>query len=575
MKPQSQQKINDTVNYERRLKLHTKAITDKANFKQQHFDFLHWVSDDLGLDKEKQHTFNALFKPPFQTVELCESVFSVISSVFNAKNPFFKFNFNVDNLESDFEAYRAEKLKDFEYFQTRGINTLQNNPSAYVVVDLPRTQESERPEPYFYFLNIDRVIDVLNTETTSRELKTEYIIFEASETTVAAFDDEFYRIFSKDDQGNINTNEGQFIEIPHNLGYCPVKSFWHNFEEENNIKKSNPITNSLTSLDFLLFFMIGKEHNNLYDFFSIWWTFQEQEGFDHDVYTTSELEEINEHYKETNPAYLDNIITPEDNRKKKLRGAGSIIEKPMPTDDMPDIGEPIGRMKSDVPLLEFINKDLALREDRIFFSSVGKNNIGDVLNTGGNKTATEIKASFESRKKILMRVKANFEVIHKWTLDTIIKLRYVETSFISSVIDYGNEFFLFSLPELQKEYEHAKEAGMPESELILILEEMIGTKYRNNPDKREELKILLNIEPLPTKTSKEVFDLAQSNNITEIDFQIKINFPSFVKRFERENGSILTFGENQTFEIKINTINEAFKNYATEKINGLVKIETP
>ena len=46
---------------------------------------------------------------------------------------------------------------------------------------------------------------------------------------------------------------------------------------------------------------------------------------------------------------------------------------------------------------------------------------------------------------------------------------------------------------------------------------------------------------------------------------LKANLIKFIKRFERENGSIVQFGSDITFEEKINTILNTFKNYAIDE----------
>jgi len=49
--------------------------------------------------------------------------------------------------------------------------------------------------------------------------------------------------------------------------------------------------------------------------------------------------------------------------------------------------------------------------------------------------------------------------------------------------------------------------------------------------------------------------------MTEKDFYIKSNFIKFVKRFERENGSIVEFGSGLNFDQKIDIIYKTFESY--------------
>ena len=47
---------------------------------------------------------------------------------------------------------------------------------------------------------------------------------------------------------------------------------------------------------------------------------------------------------------------------------------------------------------------------------------------------------------------------------------------------------------------------------------------------------------------------------------IKRNFADFIRRFERENMNIISFGENIDYDKKINTIKERLTDYAREII---------
>jgi hypothetical protein len=49
------------------------------------------------------------------------------------------------------------------------------------------------------------------------------------------------------------------------------------------------------------------------------------------------------------------------------------------------------------------------------------------------------------------------------------------------------------------------------------------------------------------------------------DLYIKANFTKFVSKFERENGSIVQFGSDITFQQKIDIIYNTFKNYVRDE----------
>ena len=70
-----------------------------------------------------------------------------------------------------------------------------------------------------------------------------------------------------------------------------------------------------------------------------------------------------------------------------------------------------------------------------------------------------------------------------------------------------------------------------------------------------------NINPQPYQSVQECFDLVRNGAMTSDDLYLKANLIKFIKRFERENGSIVEFGSDITFEQKINIILNTFKNY--------------
>ena len=74
---------------------------------------------------------------------------------------------------------------------------------------------------------------------------------------------------------------------------------------------------------------------------------------------------------------------------------------------------------------------------------------------------------------------------------------------------------------------------------------------------------------MPNRTLKEAMELFKEGGIDKINFIIKSNLISFVKRFERENTSVVNFGSLVNYNSKIEQILGAFKVYA----EGMVEKE--
>jgi hypothetical protein len=76
--------------------------------------------------------------------------------------------------------------------------------------------------------------------------------------------------------------------------------------------------------------------------------------------------------------------------------------------------------------------------------------------------------------------------------------------------------------------------------------------------------ILKQLEPYPHKTFDEVIQLAEKNLLDPKKVMLKLNFSSYIDRFERENINIIQFGNKRTLKDKISIINEKLLDYVTE-----------
>jgi hypothetical protein len=168
----------------------------------------------------------------------------------------------------------------------------------------------------------------------------------------------------------------------------------------------------------------------------------------------------------------------------------------------------------------------------------------------------------------LNRIKIGFEDAQQWVDATICKLRYGK-AFLSAGVSYGTEFYLVTASEMRERYKTAKAAGASESELDALYAKVIETEYRNNPQMRQRLQLLGELEPYNHLTRDEVMALQQKGLATVEDVVIKTNFADFIRRFERENMSVTEFGMNIDYDKKIQAISDRLKEYASEEITKL------
>ena len=79
--------------------------------------------------------------------------------------------------------------------------------------------------------------------------------------------------------------------------------------------------------------------------------------------------------------------------------------------------------------------------------------------------------------------------------------------------------------------------------------------------------ILKHLEPYRHYTFDELMKLQEKQLLNQDSLKIKLNFSTFVDRFERENMNIIEFGSKLDFDKKISIINEKLKEYVREQDN--------
>ena len=520
-------------------------------------DFLAMVQNLI--PKDKFETFKTLFRFPVITNEILAVCYDKLSRIFDGRNPAFSYQFAATEQRDDWEWYRQERLGEPTVWSTKGWDFFKTQINSVLIVDLPEVQEAgdRYPQPYFYWLPIRDVID-FKADPHTGQMK--YIIFRQDDDKIAVFDDESRRVFKSK-----NNEVGELIaEARHDLGYCPARFFWSEpmSLDKPDIKQS-PVTKELDRLDWYLFFAISKRNLDTYGSYPIYWGYQQDCDFHND-----ECECDGGFLKDRKGQWLyDNnglMLPCPVCSQKRLTGAGSFVEIPVPdaSQGQPDLSNPVGKLEVDRASLDYNHEEEERLRTDIITAIVGTN---EEITTRDALNEQQIKANFESQSTVLQRVKKGFEEAQKWVDDTIARERY-GTAFISSSINYGTEFYLFTSDELRERYKLAKEAGMSEADLDALLQQIIETEYRNNPQQMQRMIILGDLEPYRHLTRNEVQGLYDKNLITIEELLIKLNFADFIRRFERENMNIISFGENIDYDKKINTIKERLTDYAREII---------
>lgn len=556
-KPKKAAIIRKAIKHQSRLRFHTESYIDPMDISTPFTEFAEWVQKLI--PKDKYRIFLSLFKFPTQNIELTGKIYGELERVFDGRNSAVNYQFLDPTLTDDWESYRHDRLNEPEVWRSKGWDALRTAINCVMVIDLPTEQQGERPEPYFYFLGIENVIDF-----QAKGEALEWIVFAQPGKRIAAFDDTFMRVFQLNEKGEI----GELItEVRHKLGYCPAKFFWSTplSQEQPDIKKS-PLSPQLGNLDWLLFFRVSKRHLDLYAPYPIYSAYAADCNFRNnetgDYCDGGFLRNIKGEYKLLRDGTVERCPVCSE---KRIAGVGSFIEVPIPKDNRPDLRDPITITTIDRNSLDYNTGEEKRLADEIYSKVTGT---GGEVQQKESINERQVTANFEDKKNVLMSLKTNFEKAQTFVDETICRLRYGE-AFLSSNINWGTEFYLYSTEDLQTIYNEAKKSGASEARLDMIADQIIATENRNNPLQMQRMFLLKQLEPYRHLTLSEMQGLANRQLIDPILMLIKINFATFVDRFERENINIMEFGNALPLDRKIDIINQKFVEYAKEQQSSI------
>lgn len=552
-KPSKRQTIQKASLLQKRLRFHTETNTAVSDINLPTLNFIDWVNHLL--PKDKFNTFLHLFKFPLPTPAITEDVYRDLERVFNSRNSSSSYQFSNGEMYDDWQKYKRENLHEPEIWKTVGWNKMKVSPNSVLIVDLPQSQTSLYPEPYFYWLDIENVIDYETSDGT--ELN--WIVFKQPGNRVAVFDDTFMRVYQLNEKNEIS---GLVVESVHNLSYCPARFFWSTplNEKYRDIKK-NPITKELSNLDWYLFFSISKRHLDLYAPYPIYSAYAADCNFENnetgDYCDGGFLRNSKGEYKILADGSVEKCPCCSE---KRIAGPGSFLEVPIPSqaEGVADLSNPVTITTIDKESLDYnVNECERLKKD-IILSIVGSD--GNVSEKEAINE-TQVAANFESKTSVLNSLKTNFESAQKFVEDTICRLRYGE-AFLSSSINWGTEFYVYTVKELYDKMDQAKSNGASDAELDAITQQIIEVEYKNNPLLMQRMLLLKQIEPYPHKTQDQILSLYEKGLADKYKMLIKLNFSSYIDKFERENINIIAFGINIPIKQKIEIIYNKLLEYA-------------
>lgn len=555
--PRMKSQIAEALLLEERIKFHTAPVVHDRAVAGPLTAFKEFVRGLLPLDK--YNTFQQLIRFPLVTTDLVDTVYTELERIFKPKNAFFDYQFTDNTARADWEHYSKDVLNEPKVWHEVGWEKLKNRPNGFVVVDMkPERDSDNKLMPYFYWLDLRFVVDYwLNGPD---ELA--YIIFWQTNTTMAYIDGTSWQIFEVAEDLHVIR---ELDRKDHQLNYCPVTFFWHTpiTEDKPGIKKA-PIVKELANLDWYLFFSTSKKHLDLYAPYPIYSAYEADCNFENNE--TGEycdggfIRNADGQYKVSPSGLYEKCPICSE---KRVVGPGSFLEVPVPNtnEGIVDMRNPVQITEIDEKSLNYNVKECERLKMEILNSLIGTD--GDVSNVEAFNES-QIAARFESRAAVLNQIKSQFEKTQRFVDTTICKLRYGQ-QFIAADINWGTEFYLYTASDLYKQYETAKKAGLPNTVLQSILDQITEVECNDNPIEKQRLILLKQLEVYPTLTTDEVMSLFEKNAIDIGTLNLKLNFTHYISRFEREHGDITEYNTGATLTTRINKITEILKQYAKEQ----------
>lgn len=531
-------------------------------YETHHKYFLDWV-DTIIEDKESLKQYKRFYNPPIPTNELAESIFSKHARVFEAQDRNIDINFDNPNLAADAMGYLKE-IGDPVFWKTEGFDQYKNSIDNVLVIDLP-TEPGQSIDPYYYFVDIDHIIDIENTKVlfNARDddehfiFKTEYLIFKRDDKIIV-IDDTFYRVYLNEE----NKEPVLETETEHFLGYAPARSFWTTpLHDDTTFLKKNQFISSLSELDWLLFWELSKKYLDMYAPFPIYAVYRAKCNY-RDTENNVSCVGGYLNYKDSHGNTTRKKCPKCSNGIKK--GPGRVMEfgAPQEKDDPDLLRNPVKVIGAEKSSLEYVQDEVMRLESEIYRNTVGTEQEQDDTQA---KNEDQISKGFESELSVLRGIAKNFEIIQTWAYETIFKLRYGSEVEMKIHVYYGENFFRTTKQDLVNELKKAKDAGLTAWEIHGKKMSMYEDIYKGNPDKFARMKILSELDPFPESDLEEVLKWRKEGAfISELDIIKKTYFTKLIQRFEREQTDIGAFANLLEYNKRIAAINQVLDEYAAE-----------
>lgn len=549
-KPANQSHVKAGTNEEKRHRMHVNGDTRILE------KFLSKI--DL-LETEDTYKLRTRFTKKY-TKSIYAQIKNLFFKAFTTHGNVIKYSFSRDNLEDDFQEYLDSNWNDgfFSSIHEQIKQICFTGFQGVFLVDLPTNDEGDSlprlPEPFYQYIPSESIFDI---EISGNEIL--FLLLKAERTEI--INDRVERVvqyFAIDDQRFVQfeKRQGDAVKIGesfHEIGYvpaCPVTKLAA--ADDNDIQRDSLISPSIEIADMLLTDHSEHELNKRLHAFQEKWSYAvECDDCSATGKTTfhdgDSLHEIacktcsgKGSYIPAGPDKVYRVNTPND--------------KDDPSVQLP----PAGYVDKDLSPTEYLFKQINEEEDRIpksIFSREGIVSFNTKVETAHGKEI-DMQSVYDKIKEF----SEHTEFVVKFILETMARYRYGDT-FVSCHISYNKNYGLRNASQLEAEYAEKKKAGFDEGLLLPHLEQIIKSRYRNNPSELKRQMIILKLTPFPTMTLMEVKDLPF---VSAEQKRMKAYLNNYITRFEQDNGSIAVFGRLLPMSERLSRIQEIINQYNLE-----------
>lgn len=502
---------------------------------------------------------------PLPVVQLCDSVLSDFFKVFDGKNR----HFHVDG-DRDLTALRRwiDQISLDKWIQTKAIQVFKNKPCSFVVVD-----RDSAGVPYLVYIDVERLIDA---QFKNAKGDLDYIAFIHSKgteeggrefTKYSVYDDENFFVFFRYNDEGIYTLEST---VKHSIGYCPGRAFISEpTNGKNYFKRRVAFSGALSKLEDWTAFDIYRNYVDHYAPFPVTEA-PARKCVNPDCVNGQIKKEVLDPADPEKISFTYHNCKQCKDRQDDMVLPGTHIGINVRTMKDENDGSGVFRMIfPDTDKMKYVPEKLDDLEVEVRHKTVGLNYM-DSTNEAMNEM--QLKGSFASMESVLLRTKEELDIIYKWIVTTVGHLFYKDLA-IKVDANFGTEFYLISEEDLQIRFDNAKKMGLPQDEMMMIYQQLIDTKYKGNPNKQLRQKMLIELQPYPMDTVSEVIKMNELSLVDPVALSMKINFLSFVTRFEIENGPMTQFGIRMEYDKRLLKIKEVLQIYNLEEMAKVPKPE--